>query len=226
MSKSKIITIFIIVEAVLYLWFLAIDIITVNDSTAVKYASVILCFLASTSYLAYDKKIDKRLLINAALLLTVIADLFLLVLNDYYAAGVAVFAAAQTAYAAYLHFDKNGIAATVILRSVLIIGGVLFAYLWLGFSWLALLGIFYFVNLIVNVIESYVFIPKTGVTLAVGLTLLAFCDICVGLNNFHALTGILLPRWVNGFVAVAMWAFYLPSQVTIALNPMEEKIRV
>jgi len=223
LSKSKIITIFISVEAVLYLWFLAIDIFTVNDSTAVKYVSVILCFLASMAYLAYDKKIDKRLLINAALLLTIIADLFLLVLNDYYTVGVAVFAAAQTAYAVYLHFDKNGIITTVILRSVLIIGGALFAYFWVGFSWLALLGIFYFVNLFVNVIESYAFIPKTGVTLAVGLTLLMFCDICVGLNNFHAVTGVNLPRWVNAFVAVAMWAFYLPSQVAIALNPMEKK---
>lgn len=224
MSKSKIITIFIGVEAVLYLWFLAIDIFTAYDSTAVKYVSVILCFLASMAYLAYDKKIDKRLLINAALLFTVIADLFLLVLNDYYTAGVAVFAAAQTVYAIYLHFDKYGIIATVILRSVLIIGGALFAYFWVGFSWLALLGIFYFVNLVVNVIESYAFIPKTGVALAVGLTLLMFCDICVGLNNFRAVTGVNLPRWVNGFVAIAMWAFYLPSQVAIALSPM--KVRV
>ena len=223
MSKSKIITIFIIVEAVLYLCFLAIDIFTVKDSTAIKYVSVILCFLASTAYLAYGKKIDRRLLINIALLLTVIADLFLLVLDDYYTAGVAVFAVAQIVYAVYLHFDKCGIAATVILRSVLIIGGALFAYLWIGFSWLALLGIFYFANLIVSVIESYVFIPKTGAALAIGLTLLAFCDICVGLNNFYAVTGVMLPSRVNGFAAVAMWAFYLPSQAAIALNTMEKK---
>jgi len=223
MSKSKTIAWFISIEAGLYVLFLTIDIFTAYDSTPIKYASIILCFLASLTYLVFDKKIDKRLVINIALFLTVIADLFLLVLDNFYAVGVAFFAVAQTAYAVYLHFDKKHIAKTVILRTVLITSLLIFAWEWLGFSWLVCFVIYYFVNLVVNLGESCFFASKTGLTFATGLMLLTLCDICVGLNNITNVSGISLPNWLNDFVDVAMWAFYLPSQVLIAVSIMEKK---
>ena len=60
---------------------------------------------------------------------------------------------------------------------------------------------------------------RGGRLLAVGLTLLLCCDVCVGLHN---LSGP-VPAAVTAFADVGMWLFYLPSQVCVALSAAPEQ---
>ena len=67
---------------------------------------------------------------------------------------------------------------------------------------LNLLAGVYFPQLLCNAALAW----KRDRVLALGLTLFIGCDVCVGLWNLFGIAG------------AGMWAFYLPSQVLIALH--------
>lgn len=155
-----------------------------------KYGSILLCA-------AYAWPGERR--IAFALVLTSAADLFLLVLGRYLELGVLLFIAVQALYALHIRRDTRG---TLCLRGLLVLA------LW-GVLWrlklatpLNILAAVYFPQLLCNTALAW---GKDRV-LALGLTLFVGCDICVGLWNLAGLAG------------PGMWAFYLPSQVLIALS--------
>ena len=86
---------FLCVEAVLYAAFLALDLTgRGGDTIVLKYTGVLLCL--AFSLLCALQGGDR--LVPPALALTALADLFLLVLNQWYALGIVLFLGVQSAY--------------------------------------------------------------------------------------------------------------------------------
>lgn len=198
----------------LYVAFLLLDACNRYDvSTYVKYTSIIICFAAAL-YVGISHKI---ILIIITASLTLFADTFLLLIDDYYIAGVTAFALVQTMFAmyiapTYLAFRLRVASYSIVLALILPAS---------GFDLTALISAWSYVNLIFNVIyllfkiHSGRHFDKHLTMFAVGMILFLACDTCVGLSN--------LGTYVPGFITskslsaatYLMWVFYLPSQVLI-----------
>ena len=210
MIKRKVfLSVFVVTEAALYIAFLVCDICGrfSNASTALKYASVLICFLVSL----FGISEKDRKYVACALALTVCADLFLLVLDNFYVIGVALFCPVQIIYA--LRLRRMRTEKPFLILRLLLSGAMLAVSFAVEFSVLNALISFYFPQLVCNAIES---ISAKKHLFSVGLWLFVCCDICVGLSN------ITFPFPVSGTVVsiiqILMWAFYLPSQVLIVLS--------
>ncbi len=176
-----------------------LDLTGARGSTPVKYASIILCLLASLRNL----RTRDGSIVVLALAFTVAADWFLLVQNRDYLTGVLLFLAAQTAYCVRLALCRGGICR--MLLPIRILPALLLFFI----DTLNAVAALYFVNLCCNAFEAWKLPGHPMRIFATGLTLFACCDICVGAYNLG-----LLPS----FTGVGMWMFYLPSQVCIVLS--------
>ena len=188
---------FIIVESIIYLTFIIFDLLKM-DSTYIKYLGIIFCFLYSF--------LNAKKFQSISMFFTLIADMFLLVLNRYYEIGVLSFIVVQIIYILFIkNNNEKYFVSFLIFRFVVLFLGTLILCLIKNLSPLNFLVITYFSNLLINTIESYTI--KNNI-LSLGLTLFVCCDICVGLHN-------ILPH--ETIASFLMWVFYLPSQVLIVL---------
>ena len=149
---------------------------------------------------------------------TLLADLFLLVLNRWYLAGVSAFCVVQLLYLARLHrAGSRPLALRLLLRAALA-GALLAAAGALGgLTPLTGLTLFYFSQLVANAFAS-LSLGRRGRGFSLGLFLFIGCDVCVGLHNLSAALPGMAPLPFLPFVQVGMWLFYLPSQVLISLS--------
>lgn len=238
--------IFIIIQIVLYISFLAIDITggSISLSSKIKYGIIILCFC----YALFSKGADKGILfcLKTALLFTAISDLFLLIL-DYYLYGVLSFIVVQQLYAVRLSMAKyhygeskktGGSKFGVLVRDYLIRLGLQTAAVFVICLVLDLQGIqiealliasaFYFICILTNAVrgvKAAIDNPRERglVLFAFGISLFLLCDINVGFFNLSSF--ITLPKAVYNVLyplsTILMWTFYAPSQVLIALSVRE-----
>lgn len=203
---------FFAVEGVLYFAFLALDLTGRGaGSVPVKYAGILLCVLFA---LACALRGGDRLVLPA-LALTAGADWFLLVRNDRYAVGIALFLCVQTIY--YLRLRGHGAPGVYPLRAGLALGAGLGLYALGLASPVNLLAGLYFSQLLSNAVLAWTQRGRRWRVFAAGLTLFVGCDLCVGLFNALPAASPLYPA-----VSVGMWFFYLPSQVLIALSGSAE----
>ena len=86
-------------ETILYLAFLGMDIFGIGNTTPIKFVSILLLTL---SVLDFREKT-----VSVALIFTTAADVFLLVLDRWYAAGVLCFILVQIFYAARLQKESG-----------------------------------------------------------------------------------------------------------------------
>lgn len=195
-------------EALLYLAFLIGD-WQGYPTGIIKYLSICLCFLWSLSLLR-----QKQWLIPAAMAFTLLADTFLLLLDQYYLLGVAAFCIVQTLYAIRL-FDGSShrwLMARLAVFGLVLIGLKLARLL----DPLTAAAAYSFTQLTLSVLQSWV--AKSPKALAAGLTLFWCCDACVGLHNILAyLPNFPLPQLIRA-ATFCMWLFYLPAQVLIVLS--------
>ena len=204
---------FLAVEGAIYLAFLALDLTgRVDAAVPIKYGGVLLCLLFA---LACAPRGGDRL-VPLALALTAGADWFLLVRNDHYNLGVALFLCVQTVY--YLRLRLNGASTAWLLRAGLALAAGLGLYALRLASPLNLLAGLYFSQLLSNTILAWTQRGRRWRIFAAGLTLFVGCDLCVGLFNTLPPASPLYPA-----VDLGMWFFYLPSQVLIALSVLPEK---
>ncbi len=203
---------FLVMEAVLYMIFMALDLLGFSSwTTGWKYAGILLCLLFSL--LCASKGGDRA--VPAALLFTSVADLFLLVIDHYYLAGVLFFLAAQLVYLIRLYKMAGKIWLPARLAGILLsclVPGILHLY-----SPLNLVSVLYFSFLLVNMAISWTVRTGQGRIFALGLSLFVLCDLCVGMYNL----GWIVPGWLHQFIRIGMWLFYLPSQVLISLSGRE-----
>lgn len=200
---------FLGLEAALYAVFLTMD-LTGGSGDPVKYASIAVCLVFSVLFACRG---GSRLM-PAAMALTLGADTFLLLLNDHYGAGVALFCGVQALYLVRI-CRRNGGRTLWPLRLVLVLGA--WAGLWaLGLlSPLNLLAAVYFTNFLLNACQA---VPLHSPLFSVGLWLFLLCDVCVGIRNQPEL----FPGWLAAFAQVGMWLFYLPGQVLLVLSGRKE----
>lgn len=188
---------FFVIESIVYLSFIILDILKI-DASYIKYLGIVFCFLyALINYKKYQ---------TLSMIFTLIADMFLLVLDKYYEIGVLSFIVVQMIYTLFIkNINDKYFKQFILVRIVVLILGISILYISKNLSLLNILVIIYFSNLLINTFESY---NTKNNTLSIGLTLFVCCDICVGLHN------ILPQQTIASFL---MWVFYLPSQVLIVL---------
>lgn len=211
---------FLCTEAAVYVAFLFLDLTGTGIvwSTALKYASVLLCF-ALACFRA--RNTDGRL-VCAALGFTLLADLFLLVLNRWYLAGVCVFCVVQGLYLVRLLRLRDGrVWFRLLLRALLALAALIAVTALGALEPLTAVTALYFSQLVANGVESLI-LGRRYALFSVGLLLFICCDLCVGLQNLSGFLPVEGWGWLFQFARVGMWLFYLPSQVLIALSSGKE----
>jgi hypothetical protein len=163
-------------------------------------------------------------LLQLGLLLTVIADFFLLIVDDYYPIGVAVFAIAQITYT--IRFDAGNKAN--IIKNYIVVFLILFLVYAVANSFIKIdilvpISLCYGISLVTNVYKSIVIFRNriypnpNAIMVALGMALFLLCDINVALYNI-----LKLINETKGIIyrisSVSMWLYYLPSQVLLALS--------
>ncbi len=207
MNKTKkLAIIFIALEALIYVSYLAVDLgFASADSIKLKFISICLCLVFSALFTA----LGGEKLITAAMVFTLAADSFLLVQNSNYALGVALFCVVQAIYF-YMLYRENG-KTLLPVRIVLLAVALILLWKMNMLSGLNVLVAFYFTGFVCNVIQSF---GAEDRLLGIGLVLFLCCDICVGVFNLPQLAG----TQIYSFATFSMWLFYLPAQVLIVLS--------
>lgn len=200
---------FLTVEAILYAAFLIWD-LTVGGpgSNPIKFAGILLCL----AYSLYLSRQGGCRLVSAALALTVLADVFLLLLNAHYALGILLFCGVQGLY--FIRIVRGGGRNLRGLRLGLFLLSLVVLNLLGLLIPLNILALFYFTNFFCNALASLSCSGRSMRLFSIGLWLFLCCDLCVGLFQNPQL----VPPAVSAFVSVGMWLFYLPAQVLIALS--------
>lgn len=228
--KSKLIVILLCIVFLLYICFLTIDFFNIKfylSSEKIKFMCILICLFISTltDKIVIDLK-DLHLL-QIGLLLTVLADLCLLILN-YFTLGVAIFCLVQIIYSIrYTYRGKNiSIINFVILFSIIIILYSIINLFVIKVDILFPIAFFYSICLITSVTKAIkackdnLFSAPNKYMIASAMVLFLLCDINVGLYNFISLSAstsvfIIEIGNISGFL---MWFFYLPSQVLLCLS--------
>ena len=177
------------------------------------YLAIVLCFLFALWQ-------NPKSLITAALFCTVLADLCLVVWDPVQRLwGMVFFSGAQIFYAIRLWRGKT----LLYLRLGLILAAEAVTVLVLGKNTdaLALVSLFYYANLIMNILCAFARIRENK-WIPVALVLFLLCDTVIGLQVMGSLylplsEGSILSRILFPGFDLA-WFFYLPSQVLLALQ--------
>ncbi|MBR3805706.1 MAG: hypothetical protein IKJ13_02560 [Clostridia bacterium] len=195
-----------------------------NDFVSVG-AIVLACLFAAL----FSQRNGDYLLVQLGLVCTVLADVFLLILEPReQLIAMLFFSVTQICYFIRLFlWDKKHRAAHLAVRIMITLVALLTTCLVLGdrTDQLSLVSLFYFANLTVNAVWAFIEF-KTSRLFGPGLVLFLLCDICVGLSVMSAdyipvAEGSLLYFLINPGFNLA-WVFYIPAQVLIALSLAEK----
>jgi len=191
-------------------------------TVGIKYAGICLCL----AYALATKRrggADGRLLLGA-MLLTALADLFLL-LREERMAGVLCFCLVQGVYFWRLRrLRRRGGGSSLYFRGAL---AVLALVLLESLGWLVPLvavAAVYFANLLCTCGET-VFAWREGRAsgrFALGMGLFLLCDICVGLQNAGSYAPVAVPGLAT-LAGVGIWMFYLPAQVLLVTSGLKKR---
>lgn len=211
--RNLVTVVFLLIEAILYGM-----ILTVSGKLliAVCFVSIVLCFL-------YGLLQRGTPLLVAGAAVTVVADFFLVVCGpEQRLAGVISFLVVQTCYAVFLHRrDKRWTWLVLRFALIALITVIAIAVLQDGLDALALVSVWYYANLVMNMVISFGNFRKLGM-LAIGFALFILCDTVIGLQT-AAQSYLPIGKETLLYKILFMdfylsWFFYLPSQVLIALT--------
>lgn len=158
------------------------------------------------------------IIVGGALIFTLLSDTFLLYFNSYYELGVLSFIVVQVLYFVRmiygLNFSNKRMYTSICMRVGLSIIAIIVLLALNYFSFLYSIVAIYFMNIIMNFIDSTISTVKlygdkrfiTSLVFTIGLILFIGCDIFVGISN------------LSSFGSEIIWIFYLPSQILIALS--------
>jgi len=237
---------FILIQVLLYASFLAVDLAggSVRLSSYIKFTIIILCFCYA---LFLGKSADKSILLSMrmALFFTLVSDLFILLLDQYYN-GVLTFIFAQQLYGIRLSmvkYNSNDEKEASLMRRdflirlafqavVLVVICLLLVRTGTKLDELLIASILYFLSILTNFARGIRIAAshkkkRELVLFAVGITLFLLCDINVGIFNLSGY--VQLPETtyhvLYNIASILMWAFYAPSQVVLALSTRERSAR-
>lgn len=233
---------FIAIEAIVYMAFLYGDIsgsMKIDIITRFKFFAITLCISYALNIMVKQKKRDNYIL-GGAMVFTGISDYFLL-FTDKFTLGMATFCVVQVLYLFRLwnmEREEGGSG-----RKGLWVRITLNLFLWLavymvlrGFHMdkdpLLPVAAFYFITILHNVIvavKNAVSVPSwKRIVFASGMFLFLLCDINVGIYNMSGFLAVDngFYQKMYSFAEIAMWMFYLPAQVCIAISGLSaEKAR-
>ena len=202
--------IFLAVEAVLFCTFVAMDIMHHDAENIVKYIAIALIGIMG---LRAGKQRD-NVVVTAAFLFTMVADLFLILIGNF-VAGVAAFICVQTCYTIRFSFMSGKPLVGELLKRLVpgvILGGIATYFLGINVGIIVAYACSFAVNF-VHGFELHILKPSPRhLRFAIGLFLFACCDICVGITNLRP--GFLTEQMIRN-AEVMTWIFYLPSQILI-----------
>ena len=219
--KYVLISIFAAVETVLLVLLLTLSGVV---SVVLSFVSIALAFLFSLLFLNVK---NRNVFIQIGLIFTVCADVCLVLCNPrQQSIGMVFFCFSQLTYFCKLLYEtsnKKIRLANLISRCVAIVLVQVLTLVVVGdkADFLALVSMFYYTNLILNVIFSFVNFKKNPY-FAIGMLLFMLCDTIVGLNVAIG-TYITIPEssilYQIAFSSFNWaWLFYLPSQVLISIS--------
>ena len=201
----KIRKLFIGIEIIAYSIIVASDISGAWNADLLKFSAIALSLL----YSAYTSKNGGDKLVTPALAFTLCADVLLL-LDDHYAIGVALFCLVQGLYFVRI-FRNNGRHSMWGIRALLLAAALAALLCCDMLTPLNILAAVYFTSFVCNLLQSFSIGNRM---FSLGLMLFICCDICVGMHNLQVFSTAVLYE----FTKVGMWLFYLPSQVLISLS--------
>lgn len=212
---------FSIVQGVL---FFGVQATSGNTNYFMSYSVVVLCCLFC--FLYFEKSKDYAFT-QVALIFTTMADLFLVVIHPIKQLPAMIFfTGTQICYFLRIYYNgksKKEKSLHLILRASTSILGIVISIIVLGKKTdaVSLISIFYYANLIVNIVFAFVQYKKSPL-LAIGLLLFLCCDTLVGLDallSYYITTpnGHQIRNAIFGSLNWA-WIFYVPSQALIALS--------
>ena len=248
-GKVNISFLFVLIQMVLYSAFLFLDINSgsISLSSKIKFTIIVICFCY---VLFYPESTGRSIFFNgwsglptpliclqAAMLFTMISDIFIL-LTDHYMYGLITFIIAHQLHGIRLTMvDQKkeakltrGILLRTLCRFLLQVGiasVICIALVIAGVAMESLLiaSVLYFVCIFTNVIMSIkveVQEPseKSNLLFAAGMILFLLCDINVAFFNLSGF--IEIPEHINSllyaFSSILMWTFYAPSQILLSLS--------
>ena len=187
------------------------------------FASVVLACLFCT---LFAEKTADYLLTQLALVCTVSADFFLLITPErQQLPAMLFFSVTQLAY--FLRIwrgDENGTRkkwhlAVRAAASILAVA-LTFAVLGEKTDAVAAVSMFYYANLLTNIVFAFACFEKPGI-LAVGLVLFALCDALIGMAFLDGYLPIAADSVIYKIIHPGFdlaWAFYLPAQALLAAS--------
>ncbi len=197
-------------------------------NSIISFCAVALAFLFAS---LFPQRRATYLLTQAALLFTVLSDLFLVVVDPpKRLLAMIFFSVVQIAYFLRIMLEceekrLRNIHLSVRLALLAVMLVATFAVLGGGADALAVVSVLYFTNLVLNAVFAFISFGRAPL-LAVGLLLFVLCDVFVG---FSMLDGYL--PVVEGTLAYALahpgfnaaWLFYVPAQTLLALSAIKRQ---
>ena len=227
--KEKILRIVNILFVIVQTTFLGFILFSDADTNNLCFLTVCFGFIHAIPFV---KKEKFNLIYLFGLLFTVISDIFLVLRFSKTGAysdqtvAMTTFSIAQLCYGAYLLLAKENKKVIIIHLTIrivisLIAVGATLLVLKENSNYLAVVSLFYFANLISNVIFAFTEFKKHTL-FAIGLVAFLFCDVFIGLNIAEG-TFLTFPE--NSFLYKLAhpdfnyaWLFYVISQTLISLN--------
>ena len=225
--RNLAIRILLLLIGLLYISFLYIDISNKEiflSSNILKFISMIFIFIISILIKDNPLSYKDLYLLQIGLFITLIADLFLLVLDSHYILGVILFSIVQILYSYRYEFRNLKL---TIKNFIIIFLGLSIFYLIVNefiieIDFLFIIGIFYAVcllNSVVKAVKAYkykIYPAPNRQMILIGMILFLLCDINVAIYNI--LGYVVKASLLYKISSVSMWLFYLPSQVLLALS--------
>lgn len=198
-------------------------------NTTVSFAAIVLaCAFAA---LMFTRTRD-YVLTQLALVCTVFADLFLVVMsNPQRELAMLFFSVTQICYFLRIYFNQSERIHRkihLILRICIIVVALTLTVIILKekTDFLSLISLFYYANLVMNVVFAFTQIKK-NIIFPIGLFLFAMCDMFIGFGVLGELYFILekgtLLYWLANPGFNLAWVFYVPSQACLSLSLLKPK---
>lgn len=213
--------IFIAIEIVL--WILVLS-TSGEINRYLSFSSILLAFMFSLLFVGIK---TKKYLTQFALMFTVVADIFLVLISPRnQVVAMTSFAVVQMFYFVRILFEtksKKINIVNVVVRLILIIAIEILTLIILKekIDYLSMISMFYYVNLILNVVFAFINFKKSPL-LAFGLLFFLLCDTFVGLQcavgTYFSMSQDL---WLYKLIFADfnfVWFFYIPSQTLLAIS--------
>lgn len=196
-----------------------------------KFSSVVLSCVFCIFLFRYNKD---YFLVQLGLIFTAFADWFLVMEEPLLQLeGMICFSVVQIAYGLMLTTHQKSLkagACQVFLRLTLSFVAIFLALLVLGDGAddLSLVSMFYYANIIINLVLAFRQIKKSLI-FPIAMLLFVICDTFIGLNvllsDYVSSSDSAVVKFISELDFDIAWAFYLPSQMLIPLSLIEREVR-